>query len=98
MNFTRNQSLSSDWTKWLGEAFEDPKRVEQSILNVMQIMASFIQVVVQTTKLYPSLISTELSIMSIGDGLVGIWDSGVTYTDISIMYMQYWAWIPVIWI
>ena len=98
MNFTRNQSLSSDWTNWLGEAFEDPKRVEQSILNVMQIMAAFIQVVVQTTKLYPSLISTEISLMSVGDGIVGIWDSGVTYTDISIMYMQYWAWIPVIWI
>ena len=42
MNFTNQQRLSSDWTLWLGEAFEDPKRVGQSILNVMQMMATFV--------------------------------------------------------
>ena len=42
MNFTDQPYLSDDWTKWLGEAFEDPKRVDKSILNVMQVMAAFI--------------------------------------------------------
>ena len=42
MNFTNQQHLSSDWTLWLGETFEDPKRAGQSILNVMQMMATFV--------------------------------------------------------